>query len=268
MLAAATDRELAMVRAALCAWGVRCRARLPGWWTVGDGTVGVLRTGLGRVGLARLWQLVPEDRPVRLLLVGYSGGLADDATAGSVFAVRTALSDTRETDLSTTAAALAAVLPGLPQRRQMTSPDPVLTPTAKDQLRRRTGASVVDMETAYLAGWAAKAGVTFASLRVVLDDHLATVPEIAVRCVKPSGQTDWRGIAAAACRPCLWRPLRQLARHEAKAAATLRTALVQVLGNAASGFAVEDDRNRSSRPSGRVAVRPSARLDGDAGESR
>ena len=70
------------------------------------------------------------------------------------------------------------------------APRPVATPTEKRALHRSTGALAVDTESHVVAAAAAHHGLPLAAIRVVCDPQARTLPELALRAVRPDGSTD------------------------------------------------------------------------------
>ena len=107
----------------------------------------------------------------------------------------------------------------------VTTPEPVAERADKAALFASTGASAVDMESAVLAGYAGRAGLAFAALRVVLDDAGHSVPPAFAGVLKANG-----GISAARLLATLitrwpgFGPLRDLARAGNAATAVLSKA--------------------------------------------
>lgn len=76
------------------------------------------------------------------------------------------------------------------------------TPDAKRALHRDTGAVAADTESHTVAGAAAHHGLPMVAIRVVCDPVTRTLPDVALRAVRPDGSTD----VAALLRSVLRRP--------------------------------------------------------------
>lgn len=102
---------------------------------------------------------------------------------------------------------------------------------AKAELRTRTGAGIVDMESRQAGAAAAKAGLPFAILRAVSDGATQTLPFAAQAGFRPDGTVDVLAVVMALlARPGELPPLIRTAIHAgtglrtlARAAAVLRT---------------------------------------------
>ncbi len=71
---------------------------------------------------------------------------------------------------------------------------PVLDPAAKAELRSRTGAAAVDMETHIAAAFAAKRRFPLAIVRVISDPATRALPPLAATAVKLDGGVDYRAV--------------------------------------------------------------------------
>jgi adenosylhomocysteine nucleosidase len=75
--------------------------------------------------------------------------------------------------------------------------EPVVTPREKAELLARTGARIVDNESAATAEFAAAHGLPFVVLRVVLDDADTALPPAALVALTKTGGTNFARIAAS-----------------------------------------------------------------------
>ena len=67
---------------------------------------------------------------------------------------------------------------------------PVLDRAAKAELRSKTEAVAVDMESHLAAAFAAERGIPFAIVRVICDPAARALPPLAMRAIKPDGKVD------------------------------------------------------------------------------
>jgi hopanoid-associated phosphorylase len=76
----------------------------------------------------------------------------------------------------------------------------ILSAEAKADLRARTGAAAVDMESHVAVAFASRRGLPFAVLRVVCDPAERALPAFAAAALKPNGDPDVVGVLAALLR--------------------------------------------------------------------
>ena len=99
------------------------------------------------------------------------------------------------------AAAILNLLNGLPNR--VVSADlagvdaAVLAVAEKAELRERTGAAAVDMESHVAAAFAGRHGLPFVALRVICDPADRALPAFAANALTPDGEPDIRGVLSA-----------------------------------------------------------------------
>ncbi|MEM9045394.1 MAG: hypothetical protein AAGC81_11915, partial [Pseudomonadota bacterium] len=106
----------------------------------------------------------------------------------------------------------------------------VLTPDAKQELRARTGAAVVDMESHVVARVASERGLAMAALRAVGDPAGSTLPPFVTAGLSPTGhQRPWPVIWGLIQRPGWLPTLMQLKKDTDKA---LRALTAEVEGGA------------------------------------
>jgi hopanoid-associated phosphorylase len=67
---------------------------------------------------------------------------------------------------------------------------PVTTPAAKHALRLASDAIAVDTESHIVAAAAARHGLPMAAIRVICDPLARTLPDVALRALRPDGSTD------------------------------------------------------------------------------
>jgi hopanoid-associated phosphorylase len=99
------------------------------------------------------------------------------------------------------AAAIIGLLAGLPNRvisADLAGVDAaVLAVGDKTELRERTGAAAVDMESHVAANFAGRHGLPFAALRVICDPADRALPAFAANALTPEGEPDIRGVLSA-----------------------------------------------------------------------
>src|SRR5262249_8754094 len=111
-------------------------------------------------------------------------------------------------------------------RGQLVTTDRIVaTPADKLALGERSGADVVDMETAAVAELWARAGVPFRAVRAVSDTADTALSPALVRLLAGGEVSALKALAALARTPALLGEFRRLARDTARAAKTLATAV-------------------------------------------
>jgi hopanoid-associated phosphorylase len=78
--------------------------------------------------------------------------------------------------------------------------EPVTTPAAKRALHRDSGAVAVDTESHVVALAAAKHDLPMVAIRVVCDPAARSLPEMALRSIRPDGSTDVPGLLRSLVR--------------------------------------------------------------------
>jgi len=100
---------------------------------------------------------------------------------------------------------------------------PVVSAAAKRQLRERTGAAAVDMESHVVAAAAARRGVPFIALRAIADPAERAIPSAALAGLAPDGRTRPLAVMARlALQPWQMPEVMRLAADSAAALAALR----------------------------------------------
>jgi hypothetical protein len=168
------------------------------------------RVGLAAADLPRLEPDLLACRPAAVLVTGLAGGCAPDVAPGEIV-VATAVGPTPSGDWLAPAAplverALAALrTDGLPHRtgRLLTVPAVVATPTAKAECWRGQGALAVDMESAHVVAWAARAGLPALAVRAVADGPADALPPALLRAIGPDGTLRGRAVLGWAASPAL-----------------------------------------------------------------
>jgi hopanoid-associated phosphorylase len=166
--------------------------------------IGVEAVGAGG-DPARLRILLDGRTPPRCRAVvsfGIAGGLDPSLKPGDVV-IGTGIvtpAGRRPADLDA-AATLVGLLAGLPNRvisADLAGVDAaVLAVSEKADLRERTGAAAVDMESHVAAAFAGRHGLPFAALRVICDPADRALPAFAANALTPDGEPDIRGVLSA-----------------------------------------------------------------------
>jgi adenosylhomocysteine nucleosidase len=210
MIAAAMEEELELARQ-LCPDSKRVQCEKVKLWraTKREQPVCFLKAGVGpKRSAANLREALGEVRPSRILLIGYAGALDPGLKLGDLVAVRKALAFSLEEsqpdwehvriDAEFELAepqflSEAASAGGLSARtgNAMTSAYVLGDPVHKSLLHEKFGASIVDMETAALAGIARSEGIPLSCIRVISDEAQDTF-------LAPFSHNPSAGIAARA----------------------------------------------------------------------
>lgn len=192
-----------------------------------DGRAELVHCGVGSASAARALDALLPRRPGLVLLAGFSGALAPDLGVG-----RLVVADAvKAPDGATYPVTHPLTVPGAIAGPIVATDQIVVTAAAKRDLRERTGALAVDMESATVARRCQEAGVPFACLRVVSDDAANDLPPELDGIFTDGRLRVGRLLAAAWRRPGLLRDLLRL-RGATRLAAE---ALAQGLRRALSG---------------------------------
>ena len=174
----------------------------------------VVVTGMGPAAIERELTWVLNLRPGRVITAGYCGSLVPECRIGHLIAPQ------RVVDSAGDAWPLARPA-NLPTSGTLVSvAAPVLGVRDRSELHLRTGADVVDMETATVARRCQEARIPCHGLRVVSDDFEHPLPAEVV-----SGSLWW-GLAR---RPSLVGDLWRLARDTRRASDILAETLQQLM---------------------------------------
>jgi adenosylhomocysteine nucleosidase len=138
-----------------------------------------------------------------LISFGVAGGLSPNLRAGTCVVGSSVISADGlvSTDPYWSQQFLKAV-PGAVYGVLAGAPGPVATPRAKRALHQTTGAVAVDTESHVVARAAGHHGLPMAAMRVICDPVTRTLPDIALRAIRPDGSTD----VAALLRSILRQP--------------------------------------------------------------
>ncbi|MDP2673463.1 MAG: hypothetical protein Q8Q00_00980 [Dehalococcoidia bacterium] len=233
---AAMDAELAGLARRLSA---RERETIGGQRVVrgrcGGADVLVCRTGIGERVEGAMRAVLERYEASSVISAGVAGALDPDLRAGDLVLCEAVvfgpdpqapavLSDARLLE----AAASAAARAGLRARRgrSLTVDGIVGDPAAKADLRRSTGADVVEMESYRAGRIAGEKGLPFLAARVVLDEAAHPLPELP-GIVAPDGSTR------------MWTVLPYLVRHPQRLPLLLRLARCQRRAMEALGVFLE-----------------------------
>jgi adenosylhomocysteine nucleosidase len=208
-----------------------------GFAAFGRGPVRVAAVGIGARALDDRWAALTAGLPVGLAVsAGVCGGLDPRLRPGDLVLPARVLAPDGEV-LAVSGAvreALVARLTAVAPAATLVTSDEVLgTPEAKAALRARTGAAVVDMESARIMRCAAAAGVPALVVRAVSDGAGETVPDQLLALVEPGGRVRAaRAVRAIATSSGLLRDALRLRRTTRRALHAVAWA-VGALGDAA-----------------------------------
>ena len=189
--------------------------------------VALVLTGMGRPRAQRGAELLLDGhRPRWIVSAGFGGALDPSLRRNDV------ILPSEVVNLEGGRFAIDLAVPqgvaGLRSGRLLTADEFVRKATEKAELRLRTGADVVDMETSAIAALCGDRGVRFLSVRVVSDEAGVDLPPEILAIVGPTG-----GLRLGATMGALWkRPssvkdLLTLRRHATEAADRLAGFLVE-----------------------------------------
>jgi adenosylhomocysteine nucleosidase len=117
----------------------------------------------------------------------------------------------------------------------------VVTTDSKAELRQRTGAAAVDMESHIAAGYASANGLPFAALRVIADPASRSLPAVAADAIDANGRINaWKVLRGVALRPHAIPDLLRTARDFNRALAGLRGCRSLLLAGDAQGLVAPD----------------------------
>jgi len=241
-ICAAMDRELAALRRRLRSDGRAGERAGAGGYPVWRGLLAgrpvlLCRTGLGRRADSAARALLDEHEPWLLVSAGLAGALDPDYRRGDLVLCESVAanddaggrravvhSDRELLDRAVAEAARAAV----PVRigRALTVDDVVATAEEKSELRRSTGADIVEMESYWLGRLAREKGLPFLVARAVLDDAGDELPDVP-GLVRPDGSLN---AVRALARPGALPALLRLALAERRALANLSRFLTAFAG--------------------------------------
>jgi adenosylhomocysteine nucleosidase len=197
----------------VAALGIECaslrRQAVPQWLVVQSGPGAERAAGAAKRA---------ADAGVQLLVSwGLAGGLAPSVTPGTVIAARRVLAPDAAA-LPTDAACRRALDPlaaefALEDGDLLSVAAALESPESKRAAAAATGAAAVDMESAAIAGVAARAGLPFIVLRVVVDCADDALPEGAEQWIDERGNRRMAASLRAVVSWQQWRPLLTLAKR-------------------------------------------------------
>ena len=175
-----------------------------------------------------------------IISFGVAGGLAPDLRPGDwIVASEVIDSETARPTHPVWSRNLLETIPEVRYGAVVGVPAPVTDPLAKQELRARTGAIAVDMESHIVAEFAAAHGMSFAVARVIVDPAHRRVPDAALIALRPGGGTNLAAILREVlAKPTQVFPLLRIA-GDAYAARSALLRLRRLLG---PGFGICDDR--------------------------
>ncbi|HYW93813.1 MAG TPA: hypothetical protein VFA95_15360 [Gammaproteobacteria bacterium] len=191
---------------------------------MGPGTL--LRVaGVGQLRAGRAADALADAGASRLVSCGFAGGLDPGLRPGEVVLAGTVICPGGET-LPTDPGWqdwLAGRLEGVRRGALLSVAAPVAERAARQRLHQAHAALAVDMESAAVARVAARRGLPFAALRVVLDPAQMSLPDAALSALDPAGRLRAGRLAGSLLRsPAQVVPLLRLALYTRHAEAALR----------------------------------------------
>jgi len=190
-----------------------------------DGDAVLICGGIGADAARRATEaVIQEARPVRVLSVGFAGGMDSTLNVGDVFEPRVVVNagDGTRTDTGAGQGTLVSY-GGVADQEQ------------KQRLAKAYAAVAVDMEAAAVAQGAQSQGVEFAALKAISDVADFVMPPTE-RFVSSDGRFRSAAFGAhVAVRPWLWGSTITLARNSARASRALSAAIEAYVRREASG---------------------------------
>ena len=219
LVVAPTERELAGLRP----------NRLGGY--------GVAEIGLGHRSADNLRKIFKTRQPQVLLSIGFGGALSEEGRTGDVivctevavdqFPIRRLSMDAELTVRAMTAMAAAGMR--VSKGSTLTVPEPLMSGDDKQRQGALTGASIVDMETYWIAQAAEEAGVPLVSVRTVIDEVHHDLPRLIADITADGGQREWYHALRALINPASIGALVPLLVRSRKAVAALRAVLDELV---------------------------------------
>ncbi|MGD0415968.1 MAG: hypothetical protein ABSA80_11480 [Terriglobales bacterium] len=206
-----------------------------------NGEAALVCGGIGAEAARRATEaVIQEVKPMRVMSVGFAGGLDVSLLVGHILEPRTVINtaDGVRTEIGSGEGILvsSATVAGKEQ---------------KIRLGKAYGASAVDMEAAAVAQGAQARGVEFAALKAISDSADFNLPAMDRFVASDGSFHSFRFACHIALRPWLWRTTIALARNSSEASQALCAALVSYLGR--------------EKLSGAKGVSPVQQYDGRAG---
>ena len=194
---------------------------------------GVAEVGLGHVAGEALRAVLVSRPPQILLSVGFGGALAPELKTGDIV-VSTRVSTVQLASRYVSMSAMHGeeafeALMGAGMRvtkgAALTVPKPLLTRADKESQGKLTGASVVDMESFWIAQEAERAGVPVVSVRTVLDEMEHQLPSLVADITADGGKREFYHALRAMRNPANVGTLVPLAVRSRRAVSATRDAI-------------------------------------------
>jgi len=161
-----------------------------------------------------------------LLVIGLAGGLDAEARTGSVFQIRSVQDSNGRLLVPNTSPSEFGITGDIPSAEIACVDHVVSSISAKAELADRTGASLVDMESAHVAGWCEAHGWKWCMVRAVLDGPNDSLPPgIGNWCDRNGKLNAWAMVRSLAFNPLTLAKLPWLAKSHRIAGESLRLAL-------------------------------------------
>lgn len=261
LVVSALPREIAPLAHRLLAERVRGLEGLASWQaSLSARTIVLLATGCGPGPTSSvLDHVLPELRPSCVLGTGVCGALVPGPRTGHLLFVD---SVRRQGDAGPRYPSRALVAPAMAALSEASVPlhsgaiysatRLLSSPDDKARLAKETGTVGIDMETAWVAEAAERAGVPWIAVRAVLDDADHPLAMNYARFIRADGTVSTLGILLhALVRPWLWTALSTDGARLREASATLARALTRLL--ATLGALVEYNSCNKGGPHAPVA---------------
>jgi nucleoside phosphorylase len=162
------------------------------------GGFGLAKLGVGGAAAGNLRTILKTRRPQILLSIGFGGALREGIHTGDVIVSTEALSaqlpikcirmHTQLTDDATST--LIATGMTVTKGSTLTVREPLMSGVDKQLHGALTGASVVDMETFWIAQEADREGIPLVSVRAVIDEIGHDLPDVIARITADGGQRE------------------------------------------------------------------------------
>jgi adenosylhomocysteine nucleosidase len=190
--------------------------------------VAVVLTGMGRARAQRGAELLIDGhRPRWIISAGFGGALDPDLRRNEIVLPNEVVNLEGRRFAIDLAVPPEAGAQGLRSGRLLTVDDFVRKASEKAELRRTSGADVVDMETSAIAALCGERGVRFLPVRVISDEAGVDLPPEILAIVGPTGGLRLGAtIGALWKRPASVKDLLALRQHATEAAERLAAFLV------------------------------------------
>jgi adenosylhomocysteine nucleosidase len=198
---------------------------------------GVAEVGLGHTAAETLREVFNARPPQILLSVGFGGALVPELKTGDIVISTRASSIQLASHYATMSAihaeeafeTLTTAGMRVTKGAALTVPEPLLTRADKERQGKLTGASVVDMETFWIAQEAERAGIPVISVRTVLDEMDHDLPSMVADITADGGKREIYHALRAMRNPANMSSLVPLAVRARKAAGATKDAIQALL---------------------------------------